>query len=87
MLLFVKPTGSTAERIVIPLARVYDIWSTSCSIYINYAGGAMMEVVDGTYQPKVDTARIVLDSKDEVDKIFRQFYKACNAGAGAFYFG
>lgn len=88
MLLFVKLSGQfgSMNRVVIPLSRVFDIWSSECAININYDGGELVEV-EGTYQKKLETVRIKFDSSDDVDKAMRQFYKACNDGKNAFFFG
>ena len=83
MLLF---TGSDS-RVVIPLNRVYNIVTSGCSIIINYDCGDLIWLAESHYEKKIETTRVTLDSPDEVDKVMRQFYKACNANSGAFYFG
>lgn len=85
MLLFVKTTGAGNERVVIPLNRVYDIVTSSCSVFINYECGDIVSV-EGTFQKKIETVRVVFDSSDEVNKIMRQFFKACRDNVSAFYF-
>lgn len=92
MLLFVKPFGNEnslirVNKLVIPLNRIFDISGFGSSIIINYDSGEYIEVDSGIYQKKVESVRIVFNSEDAVDKILRQFYKACNNGSGAFYFG
>ena len=84
MLLFTKPNNMAASRVIIPLSRVFDIYATDCSININYDSGEMVEVA-GKFEKKIETVRVTFDSADEVDKIFRQFYKAVNANSRAFY--
>lgn len=86
MLLFTKPNNMAASRVIIPLSRVFDIYATDCSININYDSGEMVEVA-GKFEKKIETVRVTFDTPDEVDKIFRQFYKAINANNNAFYIG
>ena len=86
MLLFVKNSDVNIGQIIIPSFRLYDIWAVGCRININYDSGELIEV-EGTYQKKVETASVVLDNEDAVNKLLRQFYKACNNKAGAFFFG
>lgn len=83
MLLFVK-IGS--RQIIIPLAHVFDIWSFNDELNINYDSGELIEV-EGTYQKKIENIQIHFETDDELNKVLRQFYKACNAGAGAFFIG
>ena len=83
MMLFVK-VGS--NQVVIPLARVFDIWSQGNNLMINYDDGELIEI-EGTYQKKIESVKVTFDSDDEVNKTLRQFYKACNTGAGAFFIG
>ena len=87
MLLFCKPNDIPVNQVIIPLERVYNIIHSSCRININYDSGELMEVAENTYQPKIDTASIVYDDTDSAEKTLRQFYKACNNNAGAFFFG
>lgn len=82
MLLF---TG-IKERVIIPLSRVYNICSSENRIIINYNCGDLINV-EGNCVPKIETVRVILDSSDEVDKTIRQFYKACQSNAKAFFFG
>lgn len=82
-MLFVK-VGS--HQIVIPLARVFDIWSAGNDLIINYDSGELIEV-EGTYQKKVESVKVTFNSDDDVNKTLRQFYKACNTGSGAFFIG
>lgn len=86
MLLFIKSADTFASKIVVPLARVYDIWASDCSVNINYDGGEVVEV-EGTFQKKIESVHVTFDKPDDVDKIMRQFYKAVNAGSKAFYIG
>lgn len=86
MLLFLQPADLAVDKLVVPLERVYDIWASSCTVVFNYDSGEIVEV-EGTYQKKLGSVRVVFDSLDEVDKVMRQFYKAVNAGSKAFYFG
>lgn len=83
MLLF---ANSSNVKCVIPLSRVYDISAVSCTVVINYDCGDIVEV-EGTFQKKLESVRVVFDSADDVDKIMRQFFKACRAKENAFYFG
>lgn len=83
MLLFVKVYS---RQIVIPLNRVFDIWSEGNALLINYDSGELIEI-EGTYQKKVESVKVTFETDDDVNKALRQFYKACNAGAGAFFFG
>lgn len=84
MFLFVKDVN--IGQIIIPSFRLYDIWAVGCRIHINYDSGELIEV-EGTYQKKIETVSVVLDNEDVVNKLLRQFYKACNNKAGAFFFG
>lgn len=86
MLLFIQKADDVAGQAIIPSSRVYDIFAVDCRININYDGGELIEV-EGTFQKKVETISVRFDSEDDVNKILRQFYKACNAGARAFFFG
>jgi len=86
MLLFVKTSNTFSSDIIIPVGRIYDIWAANCHININYDSGELIETELG-YQKKLETITVVFNSADEVNKILRQFYKACNNKAGAFYFG
>lgn len=83
MLLFVKVYS---RQNVIPLNRVFDIWSAGNTLSINYDSGELIEI-EGTYQKKVESVKVTFETDDDVNKALRQFYKACNAGAGAFFFG
>lgn len=85
MMIFAKDTYRK-EKIIIPLSRMFEIMSSGCSVVINYDSGEVIETEHG-YIKKIETIKITLDSPDDVDKIIRQFYKACNNNAGAFYFG
>lgn len=86
MFLFLQPADLAVSKLVIPTERIYEINAGSCSIIVNYDSGEVIEV-DGTYQKKLNSVRVVFDSPDEVEKIMRQFYKALNSNANAFYFG
>lgn len=86
MMLFCKPDETIVRRLVIPLARVLDVIAFSKSIVINYDNGELMEV-EGNMVKKIESVKIKFDSTDEVDRIIKQFYKACNNDVGAFYFG
>lgn len=86
MLLFARDRYRNDENNVIPLERVYEIVSSGCNIFINYDSGEMVEV-NGILTKKVESLKIVLESVEEVEKVFRQFYKAANSNAGAFFFG
>lgn len=86
MLLFIDNSDSVMSQVIIPISRLYDIWSLGCRININYDSGELLEI-EGTYQKKIETVSVVLDNEDAVNKLLRQFYKACNNKAGAFYFG
>lgn len=84
MLIFCK---TEKGRVVIPLNRVYDIRALSSSIIINYDCGDLVWLDGDKYEKKIESAYIEMENADEVDKLIRQFYKACNAGSNAFYFG
>lgn len=84
MLLFLNGDNG---RIIIPSERLYNIVAVSCSVVVNYEGGEMCWVDDNNLVPKIETVRVTFNSPDEVDKIIRQFYKACNNKVGAFFFG
>lgn len=84
MLLFCSTSNG---RVVVPLNRVYNIVASSCTIIINYDCGDLVWLDGDRYEKKVESVSVTLDSPDEVDKVFRQFYKACNSGSNAFYFG
>ncbi len=71
---------------VLPSSRLIDIVFVENAIKINYDGGDLLDV-EGTFYRKVETERIILESADEVNKIKRQFYKACASNQNAFYFG
>jgi hypothetical protein len=86
MLLFFQPADLAVDKLVVSLERVYDIWASSCTVVCNYDSGELIEI-EGTYQKKLGSVRVVFDDSDEVDKVMRQFYKAVNAGSKAFYFG
>ena len=83
MLLFVR---AYARQVVIPINRVFDIWSEGNALLINYDAGELIEI-EGTYQNKIESIKVTFETDDDVNKALRQFYKACNAGAGAFFFG
>lgn len=85
MLLFCKDEIRKG-KIIVSTDRVFEIIAVNCNIIINYDSGELMEV-GGTMAKKIETIRITFDDPDEVEKNFRQFYKAANAGATAFYFG
>lgn len=86
MLLFTNYLGI---RIIIPLNRVYEIKASGKTITIDYDGGEItyLDNEGSAVAPKVETIKINFESEDELDKIMRQFYKACNNKAGAFFFG
>lgn len=86
MLLFTNYLGI---RIIIPLNRVYEIKASGKTITIDYDGGEItyLDNEGSAVAPKVETIRINFETEDELDKIMRQFYKACNNKAGAFFFG
>jgi len=86
MLLFTNYLGI---RIIIPLNRVYEIKASGKTITIDYDGGEItyLDNEGSAVAPKVETIRINFENEDELDKIMRQFYKACNNKAGAFFFG
>lgn len=85
MLLF---TGDETGRVVIPLARVYDIETNKNKITITYNSGEMdLSIVDCPPVPQRGIVTLKFDTEDGVDKIMRQFFKACNNGVNAFYFG
>lgn len=86
MLLFTKSSDTNIGQIIIPSNRVYDIWAVGCRININYEGGDIIEV-EGTYQKKIETVSVILSSPEAVNKLIRQFYKACNNHSAAFFFG
>lgn len=73
------------DRLVIPLERVYNIVTNGCRVVINYDCGDA--IYEGQKISRIETVGINFDSGDEVDKVMRQFYKACNNKVGAFYFG
>lgn len=74
------------DNIVIPERRLIDIVVRENVIVVNYDGGDLLEVA-GTFQKKIESVRVVCDCADDAMKIKRQFYKACDAGKNAFYFG
>lgn len=86
MLLFTNYLGI---RIIIPLNHVYEIKASGKTITIDYDGGEItyLDNEGSAVAPKVETIKINFESEDELDKIMRQFYKACNNKAGAFFFG
>ena len=86
MLLFTNYLGI---RIIIPLNRVYEIKASGKTIAIDYDGGEItyLDNEGSAVAPKVETIKINFENEDELDKIMRQFYKACNNNAGAFFFG
>ena len=85
MLLF---TGDETGRVVIPLSNVYDIETKKNKITITYNSGEMdISIVDCPPIPRRGIVTLKFDTEDEVDKIMRQFFKACNKGVNAFYFG
>lgn len=91
MLLFVdrndvSNTNYQDSKTIIPVNRVYDIVVSGCRIIVNYDGGDLVEI-EGTYQKRIDSVSVVFDSPDKANKVIRQFYKACNSGSLAFYFG
>lgn len=87
MLLFCCPNNmSGCDRIIVPLERVYEIYSFGCDIYVNYDNGELVET-EGKFLKKIESIKMTFDSADDANKIFRQFYKACSVNAGAFYFG
>lgn len=86
MLLFIDPKNFYISKLVVPMARVYEICGGECEIIVNYDSGELVEV-DGKFEKKIESVKIVYDSHDEVNKIFRQFYKAVSNGSNAFYFG
>lgn len=83
MLLFMKISGG---QVIIPTERIYNICAVGCRVSVNYDSGELLEV-GSMYQKKIETVSVVFDSDDLVNKILRQFYKACNNNAGAFFFG
>lgn len=87
MLLFCKPNTNSINNIIVPLARVYNIISNGCRVIIDYNGGDCIEVENGNYQNKITEVVIYYDSEDEVNKAIRQFFRAVNSNANAFFFG
>lgn len=87
MLLFCKPITNSPDNIIIPLDRVYNIISNGCRVIIDYDAGECLEVYEGNYQNKITELVIYYDSEDEVNKAIRQFYRAVNSNANAFFFG
>lgn len=87
MLLFCRSREIIGGQVIIPSERIYNIMAVGCRVNINYDGGELMEVRENVYQPKIETASILYDSSDEVDKIIRQFYKSVSNNSNCFYFG
>lgn len=79
MLLFVGDT-------VISERRLINVVFLENVIKVNYDGGEMLEVAGQMY-PRIETLRLVLENAEEVNKVKRQFYKACKEGLNVFYFG
>ncbi len=84
MLLFVKDIDY--GNLVIPLARVFEIFSQGKSVIITYDSGELVEV-EGNFEKQLKLVSVPFASAEDVNVVFRQFYKAVNAGAKAFYFG
>lgn len=87
MMLFCKSREIVGGQIIIPSNRIYNIIASGCRININYDSGELMEVRENVYQAKIDTASILYNDPDEVDKTIRQFYKAVSNNSNCFYFG
>ena len=87
MLLFCKPSTTSAENVIIPLGRVFEIVTNSCRVIIRYNGGEFLETEQGTFPNRVSELVIMYDSPDEVNKAIRQFYKAINSNSSVFLFG
>lgn len=87
MLLFCRSSESPVSRVVIPVNRVYDILTLGNTIIVHYENGDIVWLDGDRYEKKLETVSIKYEDSDEVDKVIRQFYKACNAGNNAFYFG
>jgi len=86
MLLFTSNEDN--GRVIIPLSRIYEIESQGRRIRIAYESGEIdVSIVDCPPFPKLGCVVLTFDTEDEVDKVMRQFYKACRDGARAFYFG
>lgn len=75
-----------AGNMVIPERRLISIDFVESSIKIIYDCGEFVSV-EGMYVPRVGTFKLVLSDEEEVNKIKRQFYKACKEGSQVFYFG
>lgn len=87
MILFVNSKlNDVNSKVVIPFERVFNIWASGCNINISYDSGEFTEV-EGNFLPKIEILYIHYNNADEVNKIIRQFYKACNDDKKAFYFG
>lgn len=84
MLIFCK---TKKGRVIVPLSRVYDIRALETSVIINYDCGDLVWLDGDKYEKKIESVFIEFADEDEVDKVIRQFYKACRDNANSFYFG
>lgn len=85
MLLFCKDDIRKTD-VIIPVSRVFEIIGGTTTIIINYDGGELTEVY-GKMERKIESIRITFENPEDVAKTLRQFYKATNTGARAFFFG
>lgn len=79
MLLFV---GNT----VISERRLISINFIGNEIAVNYDSGGVLDV-EGGMCSRFETINLTLENEEEVQRIKRQFYKACKDGMNVFYFG
>lgn len=82
MLLFF---GKELHRII-PLERVYEIVANGNEICVTYEGGDSTDY-EGQAVKVSSFCKLKFEDEEEVHKVIRQFYKAVNSGANAFFFG
>lgn len=86
MLLFIKNRDVPVNQYVIPLDKVFMIWVSGSSVNVNFDGGEYLEV-EGSFQKKLEIVSVKFSSAENANKALRQFYKAVNADAKAFFLG
>lgn len=64
----------------VPLNRIFQIYADKNKLFIVFESG-----FDG-FKSGVDSVCVKCNSEDEVQKLFKQFYKAVRDGANVFYF-
>jgi len=70
---------------VIPSSRLIKILFLDNQILIHYDAGELIDI-EGTMYPRLEVKTLKFESADEVNKIKRQFYKACASSQNVFYF-